>query len=64
MGGGGGGAQKFGAMGGGGGGGGGGAQTFVAIGAVAHSHLGGFWGYAPPENFGILNSLRAFLRHS
>ena len=24
----------------------------------------GVWGYAPPENFGNLDSLRAFLRHS
>ena len=24
----------------------------------------GVWGHAPPENFGNLDSLRAFLRHS
>ena len=39
------------------------AQTGV-LWALAHSHLGGVWGHAPPENFGNLDSLRVILRHS
>ena len=46
-----------------GGGGGGGAQVFATIVAIAHSHLG-VVGYTPPENLGVLDLLRVFLRHS
>ena len=41
-------------------------QTMAAVmlWALAHSPSRGVWGHAPPENVGILDSLRAILRHS